>query len=757
MILPNDILIRDTSDGPTVWVSQRLVVECCGVSEEYIRKIRVLYKHSLPASWQKVSEQDEFFLGYKAGKSWRWGRRGGQYYYDIDTIPNRRPTFFRDRLPSKEELLDEVDSNRLRGSRERQMRLESALSDRAKGYRNEEDARWLQSASDVPINLTTCRDYAKALGWCRFIDDVRRREAYDEVGCVGMQDFMTRCAEAISRQHIANLRVTTGESLRQKLRGFPAEEENQRRWIISGKFGNDNRKIVGKYRIVDRLTGEIMEFDIHQAVMFSCYMNVGDPRKEYKDTLYNEVYVPTMEAFGERPVALRTFNAHLGNFAARLKTDLHRHGESYYKKHLQTYIPSERQACSHSLFCGDGSGLIAYRYWKKTRDANGKEKKELRIMNTYAVLVSDVSSGCIVGYAFAPEGTHEETPSMVQQAVRMAVQNGECQTMFEFVSDGYGAFTMASQKQFLRSVFNVVRNIEPSNSQANPAEAQFRLFKNATLRRFSSFIRSSHNAGSIESRANLDGMVKGDYPLYDEAVSQTIAAITAWNNTPRGNGLTPAEMFRDNKHPQCKPMDAIQLRNIFGHHTKVEVTRMRGFVEVSHAGERHLFTIPDYHDSGIRKIAKTTGNGYDAEVQVVWDATGADLYSLDGKFILSCLPTLKANQSYIERTDAQREAQLYLGGRKDDQMESARKFAEDVSRTLDVATMTNDYDVPITEDYETSVRFGGGKESTNEAFENELNDLIPSKSKNNNKNGSGDKAPAADISRAVYDRYVYGA
>lgn len=749
MILPNDILLRDTTDGPTVWVSQRLVVECCGVSKEYIWKIRAIYKQSLPASWQKVSEQDEFFLGYKAGKSWRWGRRGGQYYYDLETIPNRKPTFFRDRLPSKEELLAHLDNNRLRNSRERQLRLEAALSQRAKEYRNEEDARWLQSASDVPINLATCRDYAKALGWCRFIDDVRRREAYDEVGCIGMQDFMTRCAEAISRQRIANLRVTTGESLRQKMREFPAEEDDQRRWIISGKFGNDNRKIVGKCRVVDRLTGEIMEFDLHQAVMFSCYMNVGDPRKEYKDTLYNEVYVPTMEAFGERPVALRTFNAHLGNFADRLKTDLHRHGAEYYKKHLQTYIPSERQAYSHSLFCGDGSGLVAYRYWKKTRDANGKEKRELRIMNTYAVFVSDVSSGCIVGYAFAPEGTHAETPYMVQQAVRMAVQNGGCQTMFEFVSDNFGAFTTADQKQFLRSVFNIVRTIEPGNSQGNPAEVQFRLFKNAALRGLKSFMRSSHNAGSIESRANLEEVVKEDYPLYDEAVSQTVAAITAWNNTPRGNGLTPEQMFRDNKHPQCKPMDAIQLRNIFGYHTKVEVSRMRGFVEVSHRGEKHLFTIPDYHDSGIRKISKATGNGYDAEVRVVWNTTGADLYSLDGKYILSCQPTVKANQSYIERTEVQRDARLYLGGRKDDQMEAARRFAVEVSRTLDAATMTNDYDVPMAEDYETSVHFGGGKESTNEAFEDELNRLIPG-TRNKNKENS------ADIDRAVYERYVYG-
>ena len=36
MIQPNDILIRETSDGQTVWVSQRMVVEGCGVGEYYL-------------------------------------------------------------------------------------------------------------------------------------------------------------------------------------------------------------------------------------------------------------------------------------------------------------------------------------------------------------------------------------------------------------------------------------------------------------------------------------------------------------------------------------------------------------------------------------------------------------------------------------------------------------------------------------------------------------------------------------------------
>ena len=85
MILPNDILIRATSDGQTVWVSQRMVCEVCVIDPEYLRrKCRYEYMQVLPPSWQKVADQSDFFLGKKEGKAWRWGRKGGQYYYDYD-------------------------------------------------------------------------------------------------------------------------------------------------------------------------------------------------------------------------------------------------------------------------------------------------------------------------------------------------------------------------------------------------------------------------------------------------------------------------------------------------------------------------------------------------------------------------------------------------------------------------------------------------------------------------------------------------
>ncbi|WP_298062044.1 hypothetical protein [uncultured Rikenella sp.] len=388
MILPNDILIRATSEGATLWVSQRLVVECCGVAESYLaQKCRYAYKQSLPASWRKVAEGGDFLLG-DTGKSWRWGRKGGQYYYDYDRIPDRAPARYRSLLPTREELEAFVEDRNLAASRERRTALRSALTAATAELEDNADTRWIQTQSGFQIELAMCRDYARALAWCRLITRTVQGGRTADFGVTTIGDFYDACAAILSELRLSNLRVSTGASLRKKLTGFPAEVEEQRRWIISGKLGNNNRQIVGKHPLVDTDTGEIYKFDIHQAVMFAAYMNIDGPQKEHLQALYNETYVPAMNEFNLIPAAYRTFCNHLGRLSTRLLLDAERHGWEYYRKHYLTYTPSEKLAYAHSLFCGDGSGLFGYRYTIRGRKNNGRPFSELRVMNLYAILVS---------------------------------------------------------------------------------------------------------------------------------------------------------------------------------------------------------------------------------------------------------------------------------------------------------------------------------------------------------------------------------
>lgn len=705
MILPNDIILRTTSDGVTVWVSQRLVMECCGISEDSLRKTaRARYKQSLPASWQKAADAADFLLG-DTGKAWRWGRRAGQYYYDYDRIPDRAPARYRSALPARDELVAFVDDQNLSASRERRAAMRNALTAAVAELEDNTDARWIQTQSGYQIDLPVCRDYARALAWCRFITRVVREGRTSDYGAATVGAFYDTCAAVLAELRLSNFRVTTAASLRKKLTGFPAEVEDQRRWIISAKIGNNNRQIVGKYPVVDHETGEIYRFDLHQSVMFAAYMNIDGPQKEQLQTLYDDLYVPAMNDFQQVPVAYRTFCNHLTRFSSRLAMDLERHGWDYYRKHYMAYTPSEKLTYAHSLFAGDGSALMAYRYNYSWRDKDGTVREETRTMNLYAILISDVASGYIAGYGIAPEGQHKETLGMVQAAVRMAVQNGGNQTMFELVSDNHGAFSSAQSRDFLHKAFNRVRRIEKGNSQANPAETQFRLFKNSTLRRLHNFIRTSHNA-TIDNRANIEDVSKFDYPTFPEVVLQLGEAIDEWNNKKRGNGLTPAQMF-ENKHPDCLPLDAVALRQINGVTTELSIERMRGFI--TPAGKSGgQYEIPDFATTGAQAISQATGNRYDSKVTVIYDATGADLYNVDGRYILSCPVTTKARTSHAEATPESMAARRHHRERKEEQLDAVEQHRREVERLNDYLAGNG---------YTEAVQLGARKEDINGSYE----------------------------------------
>ncbi|MEG2495672.1 MAG: hypothetical protein RSB32_08255, partial [Mucinivorans sp.] len=141
----------------------RFVVECCGVSECHLRTVsRDRYKQSLPASWSKLTEKSEFFLG-DSGKSWRWGCKAGQYYYDYDRVPDRAPRNYRSMLPTKQELLATIEEQNLIGSRERNTQARNTLLAAARAIENNDDANYILTNSGYQIDIATARDYGRAL------------------------------------------------------------------------------------------------------------------------------------------------------------------------------------------------------------------------------------------------------------------------------------------------------------------------------------------------------------------------------------------------------------------------------------------------------------------------------------------------------------------------------------------------------------------------------------------------------------------
>ena len=175
------------------------------------------------------------------------------------------------------------------------------------------------------------------------------------------------------------------------------------------------------------------------------------------------------------------------------------------------------------------------------------------------------------------------------------------------------------------------------------------------------------------------------------------------------NGKTPAEMFA-NKNPECRPLDAVSLRLINGSRTVLSISRMRGFIAPEGGKAEVKYEIPDYSTDGIQAIQRATGYGYDSKVEAVYDRTGCDLYSIDGRFILTCPVTELAKMAHIEKTDAHRQAQLHHSHRKKEQSYQSEQYRE---RVQEAYSKLDDMD------YDTVAHFhpNEAKAITNDAYD----------------------------------------
>lgn len=701
---PADILTRKEKDGQTVWISQRLLVAECGISDGVLKVQRTRYKKSVPASRRGDSVLPD------TGRAWRWARMQGGFYYALPNIPDRAPARYQSMLPAEEELLAKAAGQQVQKGSELKEHAAAEIRRQVGTLVQADDVQYYRYDSRPTFPPDKARGLARSLAWLRYLRQAMDTGSHERLGIRRKTDFMDICAKAIGREANHGLETKSAQYLYSRLADFPSMGvDAQRRAMIPGRYGNQNAAIVGKELLVDELTGEQHPFDMHQALMYSLYMNPGSSVKEDMLPLH-ERYVSDVEEMGLRPIAYRTFCNHLSRFNSRLRNSRERHGRDYFKKNVLPYVPGERLKYAHSLFAGDGSSTIAYR-WRNS-------KGELKSRNVYVVLISDTASRYIAGYSVAPEGSSKEEPIMTRRAVSMAAEAGGFQTMHELVTDNHTAFTEREIKDWLQHAFGKVRTIEVGNSQSNPAETQFRLFKK-TLKSFYNFLRTSWNA-SIEGQANPDYVRTEDLPDYHRAVELLEEAIHTWNHRAMGDGSTPAERWAE-KHPECRAMDQRQVRYLFGKRVKVSTRYLRGFIQVDSG--KALFEIPDYFGTGADLIAKGTGYAETAQLAVMWDEKGADIYSQEGAWLMTCPPAARAIQAEAEKTDEHRQAESHHMARKAQETDRVADFERGVAsaaetvRDIKRATAEESDESADRMPYTLAMATGGSKDSYNGSME----------------------------------------
>ena len=633
-----DIVIKTFQQTSTMWVSERFICNMIGDGmNEYLRtKGRSNYKLSVsPCHRSKDILPD-------TGKAWRYARINGQFYYDFDRIPDRKDTRYRSRLGNRDELLQAMDELIATEQRYSEQCAIRSVEDYVKARIRNTDIlrfRYYEINGVCKYNKDKAKELAEAMAWARSIKELVANGGYKDFGYRTKEDFYKACALILHKKKLEGFAVTTGGSLRKKLVYFPEDETEQYDFFISGRYGNDNARKIGKCKLVDEETGEIKRFDIHEALILKLWMNFGSSAKESKIDLWSR-YERDIAYLGEKALSYSTFCHYTNMYNTRLKTYRERHGWKAFASTFLSYIPTENLRYGNSLWCADGSGTLAYSYLDRT----GK----LRSMRLYIIMVTDVATGKIVGWAPASIGQHKETPEMVREAVLMGLRGCGKREVMEFVSDNHGAFTGTESVEFLTQVCRKVRTIEPGNSQANYAETQFRLFKK-TIRGEFNWLGSSWDSKDIENVANEDYLNAESFPSYAEVIEQVGRKIEEWNNHVMQCGETRSELYAESLHPEVQEIDPRVWRHVAGNYTEQEITRQRGNIVISKGGQKYMFEIPDVDTVG-DVIRDYLGYAATVRCRMYWDAEECDLYTMDDRFMFTCFAARKAVKSHAEET-----------------------------------------------------------------------------------------------------------
>lgn len=698
-----------------VWVPERYLLDVLGnLSIDYLRLCRHKYKSSLPPCHHPKS------ILPATGKSWRYARINGQFYYDYDFIPDRKDTRYRSRLGDKATLIQLAYESEIAAKEATQKEIAKELESHVTYLIDNRDIRifsFYQVKGVCKFNHQKARQLAESLTWAKCIKKLITTGKYKDFGIETQAELYDICASVLFKKKLEGLRVTTGESLRKKLHYFPESEDAQYDFFVSDRYANDNARKLGKDKIVDKETGEIFSIDIHQALILDLWMNPGGSGKGSKIELWEEYKADlALVEFGVEPLSYSTFCHYTNSYDIRFKTARERHGEKYFNNMYLPYITSKKLTYANSLWCADGSGTIRYEF----RDSKGV----LRDRNLYVMMISDVATGKIVGHAFAPIGESSETPELVRTAMLNALQNTDKREVMEFVSDNHGAFTCAENKDFLESVCRRVRNIYPENSQANYAETQFRLFKKR-LRRLNNWAGSSWGATSIENKADSKQVKRNPLPAYKEAIRQLEQKIDEWNNLVTRTGVSRSQLYTENIHPESQEIDAITWRRISGNFSTREITRQRGTIILEKRGTKHKFEVPNYEALG-EAIQEYLGYANLVKTHIYWDEECADVYTEDKQYMFTCYKMPEACISQAE-ADVQNENVFENGmAKKAHSIRKVEKFKEDIVTASSLLHGKTEYH----DTYEQAC-IGGGKvkERFNEACEMAIETSLQRKEK----------------------------
>ncbi len=606
---PTDIIIRQSGGAESLWISQRLLMEVCEVSETYLWKSRSVYKSGVRAC--DLAKAKDFMPD--SGKAWRWGKQSGQYYYCLNNIPNKAPKNYRSLFGDTEALKDKFKEAC------RSMEF-TQLEERFKKHLKLVSRNYLEFYRDV--NDIQRAALSKACAVLDFILD--EKDGYPGTANKLYKDLSPILAD-MDLQYIPHNYL----KLKEKITILETTDKSIVDIIQLPRTGNNNAEVYNDPEVfswVMQMYANDYTYSqehIIRKVTQMCRLTLKkEPsRRWYGQTIFEQ---PKMQFL----------------------TGAKRYGSGSRKAQIfQGYNPK-----MNALYAGDcwemdatRVNMIAHYVEVVTIDKKtGKEKKKKVEVYPVIVAVRDVHSGDILGYSFG----YSENHSVYLEAMKMAVQNAGY-LPYEWVTDRFPGHNKPEMIDFFEraTVQGVKFTISSHANRKARIERWFRTLQDVFYMDSKYFYgegiqsrnKYAHRSADYLKRIKKEAAKEGwDFQKNIEEVVQHVenyrnTNLSTYSRTHKTIEHSPAELHHFSEKPNVTFVTEATISMLFGLRKKFTL-KHNGQISTEIVGvEFHYAISPAYYDIISNYHGKEVIMTYDLNdlsLCYLWEKKGKLLKSL---------------------------------------------------------------------------------------------------------------------------------
>lgn len=602
--LHSDIIIRNSGDKQTVWLSQRLVIDVCGMSEDFLRtKARPRYKASVQACYHHHNILPD------TGKGWRWAKMESGFYYDLSRIPNRAPQNYRELFGDATELVRNYEDS-IKGKQS------SNFETDFKRHLNNVYRSYLEFYTDA--NEVQRPALAKACAVIDFILD--HKDSYP-----GTKNRLYKDLEPVLKK--LDLQYIPHHHLRLKEK-------------IDELFATESLSIPDIIKLPRAGNSNSMVFADPQLVSWA--LQLRSMPKNYSNDYIIRKITDMCSLTGKRVPSRRWFGQNIFELPGTKFLTSKRFGSSR-KSHIhKSYIPTEG-----ALYAGDCWEMDATRVniightVEIVDEITGKKKKVEKFL--MVVAIRDVHSGDIVGYSF----DHSENRRVYTDAIAMAVKNTGY-LPYEIITDRFPGHNTPEVETLFARMEALGVKIEISHNANDKAgvERFFRTLQQITMPDSDFFYGDgimTRSLSAFRSPEYLEGIKKeskkAGFDMY-AAVEESTFIIETFRDTLYSKysrkhskvNLSPRQLHDQSEKPHVIEVSDATISMLFGLKKKNIQIRNNGQIETEIYGVKmHYFISPAYYDVIKNYHLESVVLSYDIEdlsVVYLWENHGILLKSL---------------------------------------------------------------------------------------------------------------------------------